>query len=86
MEYYIPSFANVYNYSLPNGKVNLKANEKFLNVPSLITRHSSKRDDHVILPRQATEGIHLTFDTAITSSSGERPIIEFIDLTPMPWK
>ncbi|CUH93228.1 DUF5704 domain-containing protein [Herbinix luporum] len=82
LEYYIPSFANIYNYSLPNGKVNLKANEKFLNVPSLITRHSSKRDDHVILPRQAIEGIHLTFDTAITSSSGERPIIEFIDLTP----
>lgn len=82
LEYYTPSSANVYNYSLPNGEVKLRVNSSYLNVPSLSTRHSSNRDDHIIFPKQVTEGIHLTYDTPITSDDGYRPHIEYIDLTP----
>lgn len=53
LEYYIPSSAHIYNYSLPDGRVNLTSNDSFLNVPSLITRHSSNVYDHIILPKQA---------------------------------
>lgn len=81
LEYYIPNSANVYNYSLPDGKVNLSINSKYLNVPSLYTIHSSNIYDHIILPKQVTEGIHLTYDTPIVSEESYRPNIEFIDLT-----
>lgn len=82
LEYYTPSSANVYNYSLPDGKVNLSLNSSYLNVPSLITRHSGNKDDHIILPKQATEGIHLTYGSPISSDDSYRPDIEYVDLTP----
>lgn len=82
LEYYTPSSATVYNYSLPNERANLVINSAYLFVPALSTRHSSNLYDHIILPRQVTEGIHLNYDTPITSDDGYRPTVNFIDLTP----
>ena len=81
LEYYIPSSAHIYNYSLPDGRVNLTSNDSFLNVPSLITRHSSNVYDHIILPKQAREGIKLTKETPFTSETNDRPMVEFEDLS-----
>jgi len=86
LEYYIPSSANVYNYSLPNEWVSLSANSAYLNVPSLSTRHSSNIYDHIILPRQVTEGIHLTYEAPIISEDDYRPEVDFIDLTSYAWE
>lgn len=76
LEYYIPSSANVNNYSLPNGKVVLRTNSKYLNVPSLSTGSGS----NIILPAEATEGIHLIKDEPIRSDNSDRPEIEIEDL------
>ena len=76
LEYYIPSSANVLNYSLPNGKVVLHANSGHLSVPSLSTSSSS----HIILPVQATEGIHLDNDKPVRSGNSDRPEVEVEDL------
>ena len=82
LEYYAPGMANVYNYSLPDGGVSLSTNGSYLNVPSLTTRHSWNRADHIVLPVQVREGIELTYSEPITSDSWERPTIEYEDLTP----
>ena len=50
LEYYTPSTANVYNFSLPDGQANLSVNDNYLNIPSLNTRHSSRMKDHYVLP------------------------------------
>lgn len=80
-EYYIPSTANVYNYSLPDGGVNLSANGSHLNLPSLTTRNSRRLEDHIVFPIQATEGIELTHSEPITSDNSDRPSVEYEDLT-----
>ena len=82
LEYYMPSTATVYNYSLPEGRVNLILNSNFLSIPSLSTRHSGQIEDHIILPIQATQGIHLVNETPITSDTVGRPEVEYEDLTP----
>lgn len=76
LEYYIISSANVYNYSIPNGGVSLSAGT--INVPNLITRHSSEPEDHIILPKEHYDGIELTYELP---PAEERPQIEFQDLT-----
>lgn len=81
LEYYTPSTANVYNFSLPDGQANLSVNDSYLNIPSLNTRHSSRIEDHYVLPTQAKEGIHLTCSTIVTSDTSDRPAVEFEDLT-----
>lgn len=86
LEYYIPNTANVYNYSLPNEGVSLSVNTGYLIVPSLVTRHSSNLYDHITLPKQATEGIQLTYESPITSDDGYRPDIETVDLTSYAWE
>ena len=83
LEYFTPSSANVYNYSLPDGKVHLTTNESYLNIPSLMPRHSSDVMQHIDLPRQAQgkEGIRLTYPKTITSDTSDRPQVELVDLT-----
>ncbi len=80
LEYYIPSSANVYNYSLPDGKVNLSTNYSYLSVPSLTSWHSSSLSDHYVLPDES-RGIQLVCDTPFTSDNDDRPEIEYQDLT-----
>ncbi|MDD4113796.1 MAG: DUF5704 domain-containing protein, partial [Herbinix sp.] len=80
LEYYIPSSANVYNYSLPNGGVSLNANGSYLDVPDLTTWHSSNLKEHYELPSQAN-GIQLTCETPFTSDNDDRPQVEYQDLT-----
>ena len=81
LEYYITSSANVYNYSLPDGKVNLSADNSYLDVPDLITWHSGRKEDHYLLPREHFEGIHLVSDITFTSDNDDRPTPEYQDLT-----
>ena len=81
LEYYLPSSANVYNYSLPDGGVHLTANSSYVDVPSLTTWHSSDIKSHIQLPIQSVEGIQLTYPDTITSDTSDRPMIDFIDLT-----
>ena len=81
LEYYVISSANVYNYSLPNGRVSLSTNNSYLNVPDLITWHSSNEKDHYILPKEHSEGIKLVREAPFTSDNDDIPQIEYQDLT-----
>lgn len=73
LEYYYVKSANIYNYSLPNAEVLLTANGAYLNLPSLITSHSTSLTDHVIAPPQVYAGITLT--KTLTSTDSTRPTI-----------
>ncbi len=81
LEYYRVSSAQVNNYSLPGGGVSLSANQGYLNLPSLSTWSSSNLEDHVKEPKEVTEGIEVWNDKPITSDTGYRPEVEYIDLT-----
>ena len=81
LDYYYVNSANVYNYSLPGGGVSLTANNTYLNIPDLYTWHSSVLEDHVLPPVQVTAGITLSASKPITSTTSDRPIVEYEDLT-----
>ena len=79
LEYYYVNKANIYNYSLPDGGVLLTANNSYLNIPSLVTSHSSTLTDHVAAPSQVSAGITL-FKT-ISSGGSTKPTYTRENLT-----
>jgi hypothetical protein len=81
LEYYNVNNARVYNYSLPDGLVNLITNNAYLNVPSLSTWHSNDINSHVLAPSQVSSGIILNYPNVISSTTSDRPIVQYEDLT-----
>ncbi len=81
LEYYNVNNARINNYSLPNGMVNLTVNVTHLNLPSLSTSHNSDINSHVLAPAQVASGITLNSSSNYSSTSSDRPIVEYEDLT-----
>ncbi|MBP1756733.1 MAG: putative secreted protein, partial [Firmicutes bacterium] len=81
LEYYTVNNAVINNYSLPDGRVLLSANNTYLNYSSLSTSHSSDINSHVLAPSQVYSGITLDSPNTYSSSTSDRPIVDYEDLT-----
>ena len=80
LSYYHVNSAKVYNYSLPDGGVELKANPSYLDIPILKTTHSSSLNDHVLAPQETITGIDI-WDEPIITSSTTKPTVTTKDLS-----
>lgn len=79
LDFYTIKNAELFNYALPNGKLDITPNYTYYSTPFINYTHSPMEETHIIEPRQVKEGI--TLAPEVISGTEDKPNLPEEDFT-----